>query len=158
MVLRVGQTATGCHLTNSALTELSKGIPPERSAYDVLVRPFVLAGIDSRRSDSSWICTGKYGVPKPGRDSGGEPWHACECSWVLKCLEPYFHFSRSAQNGTDKVWSWSSRSSSSWMHRRCQSLEEGPLYSRLSWQTFVLVSSDELVSGICWSSWVISYL
>lgn len=73
MVLRVGQTATGCYLTNSALTELSKSIPPERSAYDVLVRPFVSGGIDSHHSDSSWICTGKYGLPKAGRDSGGEP-------------------------------------------------------------------------------------
>lgn len=46
-------------LPNSALTEVSKGTLLERSAHDVLVRPFVLGGIGSSHSDSSWLCAVK---------------------------------------------------------------------------------------------------
>lgn len=83
VVLREGQTATGCCLKNSTVTVtgLSKGTPtPERSACDVLVRPSVSGGIDPSPSNSAWNCKRKYGALKSSGVSGGEPCYACECS------------------------------------------------------------------------------
>lgn len=47
--------------------------PRQRRTHDVLSGHCGLGGVDSSHSDSSWICSGKYGGPKPTHTLGMSP-------------------------------------------------------------------------------------